>query len=140
MATNIIDALTLGGNTGIFVLPTGSCSTAAATAAKTATINNYVAETDFQVRIKFAETNTASNPTLAINSGSALPIYYNGAKIPPRFLQANHTYDFIYSSDKWTCVGEVRADNSVDFNVGGTTAQSQIVYDDANRCFTFKFI
>lgn len=49
----------------------GESSTAAATAAKTATISGFKLVTGASVFIKFTNANTAANPTLNINDGNA---------------------------------------------------------------------
>ena len=55
-----------------------TCPTAAATVAKVATIQNgaFTLEVGAKVSIKFTYANTATAPTLNINSTGAKPIYY----------------------------------------------------------------
>lgn len=57
-------------------LPYGVCGTAAGTAAKTATVDseNFVLETGVTVIVKFTNSNSASSPTLNVNSTGAIPI------------------------------------------------------------------
>ena len=75
MATNTINSLNLGGNTGVFSLPYGVCSTAAATAAKTVTIDNFSLEAGAAIIVKFTYANTAETaPTLNVNSTGAIPL------------------------------------------------------------------
>ena len=57
----------------------GTSSTAASTAAKTATISNWNRDSDPYVAIKFTNENTASSPTLNINSTGAASIMTNGS-------------------------------------------------------------
>lgn len=61
----------------------------------------------------FANTNTAPNPTLAVQKTKdgteytdPAPIYYNGEPIPRGYLKANETYQFVYRSDldRWELV------------------------------------
>lgn len=60
----------------------GTCSTAAATAAKAVTVSS---DQDFELKVgatvlvKFTNTNSAANATLNVNSTGAKPIYYNNA-------------------------------------------------------------
>ena len=54
------------------------CDTAAGTAAKTVTIDDFVLQTGVTVVIKFTNNNTASSPTLQVNSTDAKPIYRYG--------------------------------------------------------------
>lgn len=57
----------------------GTCTTAADTAAKVATCANFDhLITGVTVTIKFSVSNTASNPTLNVNSTGALPIMRYG--------------------------------------------------------------
>ena len=58
----------------------GICSTAAATAEKTVTINNsgFRLETGVQVIIKFTNANSIASPTLNVNNTGAKPIYRYG--------------------------------------------------------------
>ena len=58
----------------------GTCETAAGTASKAVTVSadqNFVLEKGATIAIKFANSNTASNVTFSINSGTAYPVYYN---------------------------------------------------------------
>lgn len=56
--------------------PYGVCSTAAATAAKTVTVDaeGFMLETGICVRVKFSSSNTASSPTLNVNGTGAKAI------------------------------------------------------------------
>ena len=60
-------------------VPYGTSSTAAGTAAKTASIDNWDRGSNQYVAIKFTNENTASNPTLNINSTGAAQIMTNGS-------------------------------------------------------------
>ena len=74
----MINSIKFGGNTHSFTLPYGVCSTAAATAAKTVTVDNFSLETGATVIIKFTNANTAASPTLNVNNTGAKPIYRYG--------------------------------------------------------------
>jgi hypothetical protein len=90
------------------------CSTAAATAAKAATIctDSDTTNTAFtlikgvSVIVKFTNTNTASSPTLNINSSGAKAIFYNGVAIPASFLKGTRLYQFLYDGTYWQLVTE----------------------------------
>jgi hypothetical protein len=56
----------------------GVCSTAAGTAAKTVTVDDFTLTTGAMVLVKFTYNNTASSPTLNVNSTGAKPIYRYG--------------------------------------------------------------
>lgn len=80
----------------------GTCSTAAATAAKVVTISGntqWTLTTGSMITVKFTETNTAANPTLNVNSTGAYAIYYNNAEYTSSssyggYANRNITYQF----------------------------------------------
>ena len=79
MATSLINSIKYpSNNTAILTLPYGVCSTAAGTAAKTVTVDNFVLETGAAILVKFSNKNSASNPTLSVNSSTAKPIVRYG--------------------------------------------------------------
>ena len=55
----------------------GTCTTAAATAAKTVAIDGFVLRAGAIANVRFTITNTKASPTLNINSTGAKPIYIN---------------------------------------------------------------
>ena len=85
----------------------GSCSTAAATAAKEVSCTGFVLVTGAEITVKFTVTNTASSPTLNVQSTGAKPIYYRGAAIPAGYLAANRTYTFRYNGTQYDLVGDI---------------------------------
>lgn len=113
---NAINSLNYGNNTYTFTLPYGSCSTAAGTAAKTVTVDNFSLETGARVAVKFTVTNTAGSPTLNVNSTGAKAIYYKGATITAGYLAANKVYEFIYNGTQWDLVGDVDTNTTYTFN------------------------
>lgn len=78
MANNAINSLKYGDNTYTFTLPYGECGTAAGTAAKTVTIDNFSLETGAAILVKFTNKNSASSPTLNVNSTGAKAIKIYG--------------------------------------------------------------
>ena len=72
----------------------GTSSTAAATAAKTATVDNYELDSKQYFAVKFVEANTADNPTLSVNGGTAKQIHTNGAWYA--YWEAGATVNFYY--------------------------------------------
>lgn len=56
----------------------GVCSTAAGTAAKTVSIPGLIVQPGVTIHVKFTNTNSASNPTLAVNSTPAKSIVLYG--------------------------------------------------------------
>ncbi len=105
------------------------CSTAAATAAKTVTLAGFALTTGARVAVKFAETNSAANPTLNVNNTGAKPIYYHGKAIVTGYLNSYRLCEFIYNGSQYEYIGDV--DTNTDTKVtavgnhytpsGGTT-------------------
>lgn len=74
-----------------------TCSTAAATTAKTASLSSYALTTGGIVAVKFTH-DVPANATLNINSKGAKAIYHRGAKITAGVIKAGDIATFIYSS------------------------------------------
>ena len=119
MANKAICALTYG-DTHVFTLPYGECSTAAATAAKTVAVQGgkFSLETGARVAVKFTVTNTASSPTLNVSGTGAKAIMYRGSAISAGYLAANRVYDFIYDGTDWELIGDIDTNTA---NSTGTT-------------------
>ena len=90
----------------------GTCSTAAATAAKVVTVSadqKFELKVGAVVMVKFTATNTASNVTINVNSTGAKSIYYgNGVYTSTSsticgYANANHIY--MYDGTNWVWVG-----------------------------------
>lgn len=79
----------------------GTCSTAAATAAKVVTINNsnWELKEGSVVTVLFSDANTSVNPTLNVGGTGAKNIYYKGSKIIGDVIKAGDTATFIYSTN-----------------------------------------
>lgn len=82
-----------------------TCSTAAATAAKTASLSNFTMKTGAQVAVKFTYANTASSPTLNINGTGAKSIYYHNFAVPASMLMSGGVYLFVYDGSRWQLLG-----------------------------------
>ena len=97
------------GVTGATVNRFGTCGTAAATAAKTVSITTgtFELEAGARVSVKFTNANTASTPTLNVNSKGAKNIFHKGAQITTggnKALLAG-VVDFIYDGTQWHLIG-----------------------------------
>lgn len=88
-----IAKVTAGGATHLIASSAyGTCSTAAATVAKVATIQDSQAFTliaGTTVHIYFTYSNTAASPTLNVNSTGALPIYKYGTTVPGKTAETS---------------------------------------------------
>ena len=86
-----------------------TCSTAGATAAKTATISGFTLTTGMHVYVKFSENNSAAVGSLTLNiSGTgAKPIKCRGGNNlgTPGSIAANGIYEFAYDGTNWEMVG-----------------------------------
>lgn len=100
-----IDGVSFNGSTAISHY--GTCSTAAATAAKTVALTGFSLVTGARIAVKFTVTNTASNPTLNVNGTGAKAVQYRGSAISAGYLGANRTYEFVYDGTYWALVGDI---------------------------------
>lgn len=97
------------GVTGSTVNHFGTCSIAAGTAAKTVSITagTFSLEAGAKVTVKFTNKNTASTPTLNVNSTGAKNIFHNGAQITTGGNKSllYGTVDFVYDGTQWQLIG-----------------------------------
>lgn len=91
-------------------LASGSCATAAATAAKTAAVTNFNLISGACLALKFTYTNTAASPTLNVNSTGAKPIYnYNtGTYITSGDIVAGMTAYLTYNGTQWVLLNPAK--------------------------------
>ena len=145
MATHVIDKIEYGGNvyqiqdsnalkthqtiqqdgfTGATINRFGTCDTAASTQIKVVNFNNVNQQGTFalvkgaKVTVQFANKNTASSPSLNVNSTGGKRIKHNGALIGSASNKnlLYGTLDFVYDGTYWQLIG-----NYIDTN----TAQNQ---------------
>jgi hypothetical protein len=108
----------------------GTCDTAAGTAAKVATLADFdELITGVTVHIKFTYSNTASNPTLNINSTGAKNIYRYGTTAPSTSAktswQAGSVISFTYDGSYWQMNGWLNDDTDTNnYNTNLTAADS----------------
>ena len=117
MATKVINSLTFG-DTYVFTTPYATSSTGASTQAKVATLtpnSNFSLETGVRVAVKFSAENTASSPTLNVNSSGAKTIQFRGAALTSSLYRwaANSVVEFMYDGTYWQMLG---APNNTDTN------------------------
>lgn len=105
----------------------GVCSTAAATAAKTVNIATGTfptldaSATGTRITIKFTNANTASTPTLNVNSKGAKGIYYKGTQITTDSSVLQGICDFIYdNANGWNLL------ENLDNTTGATNDASKL--------------
>ena len=95
----------------------GTCSTAAATAAKTVALTGFALVTGARIVVKFTATNTAANPTLNVNGTGAKAIFYRGAAISAGYLAANRVYEFVYDGTNYVLIGDL--DTNTTYSAAG---------------------
>lgn len=100
----------------------GTCSTDAATAEKVVSLSGYTLITGSRVAVKFTVTNTASSPTLNVNSTGAKAIKYRGAVVSVGTLSSGRLYEFVYDGTDYQLVGDLNTDQSVKQNATITSA------------------
>ena len=108
-AAQTIDGVAFDGSTAITHY--GTCSTEAASAAKTVALAGFKLVAGARVLVNFTVTNTATNSsvTLNVNNTGAKPITYRGSASGwgNSTLAAGRTYDFIYNGESWEFVGDL---------------------------------
>lgn len=130
-ATKLATARTIDGvsfNGTAAITHYGTCSTAAATAAKTVSVTGFTLATGAKVTVKFTVTNTASSPTLNVNSTGAKAIYYRGAAISAGYLAANRTYTFVYNGTQYELIGDINVDTNSTTTTGTTNKTGTKLY------------
>ncbi len=85
----------------------GACSTAAATKAKAVTLSGFTLVTGAIVGVKFSYDNTATAPTLNVNSTGAKSIYYKGEAVAAGLLKASYVYLFQYNGTQYELLNPV---------------------------------
>ena len=107
-----------------------TCSTAAATAAKTASLSSYALTTGGIVSVNFTNAVPAS-ATLNINSKGAKAIYHKGAAIQAGVIKAGDTATFIYNGTYYHLISldkDTNTDTQVTQNkLSGSTIEAKVL-------------
>ena len=107
----------------------GTCSTAAGTAAKVVSCS----DTDFEmtngttITVKFSNASTVASPTLNVNSKGAKAIYLDGAEVSSSNIlrwQAGSVITFQYDGAHWVVMAYQNLDYFVCSTAAGTTAKA----------------
>lgn len=123
----------VGFNNGTSINHYTACYTSASTAAKTASKSNFQLSAGAEIIVQFIYTNTASSPTLNINSTGARSIYYNGTNIPANALAANRVYKFVYDGSYWQLVGTLGYTKTSELTNDAGFLTSDDVVDEVNQ-------
>jgi len=116
-----------------------TCTTAAATAAKVATISgsvNWELVTGAQVTVFFSYTNSAQNPTLNVNGTGAKPIKLGSTTIATTHLSyaayANRAINFIYDGSAYQFIGW-STDTNTTYSAATSTAAGLMSAADKSK-------
>lgn len=91
----------------------GTCATAAATVAKVVTCSGFTLKTGSRIAVQFTYTNSASQPTMNVNSTGAKYICsINGTSVNTGIWRANEVIDFVYNGTYWIALGTTVANTS----------------------------
>ena len=108
-----------------------SCSTAAGTAAKTATLSNFQLKTGSTVHVTFTNANSVANPTLNINSTGAKTIRWNNANVTAATSPwaAGECVTFVYDGTYWVVSGQsnITADNIVAGSIAADRIKANVI-------------
>ena len=110
-----IDGVSFNGTANITHF--GTCSTAAATAAKVVSCTGFTLTAGAMITVKFSATNTATSPTLNVNSTGAKAIMYRGSAISAGYLAANRVYTFVYDGTDYELIGDINTDTNTTYNL-----------------------
>lgn len=109
----------------------GTCATAAATVAKVVTLSGFSLYTGAMVSVYFTYANTASSPTLNVNSTGAKSIRVNNAAITSKyFWRAKDTVTFIYNGTYW-----VIADTSANSLLASWCSDNDVTLIDGGKIY-----
>lgn len=92
----VIDGI--AANSGDSVIHYAICSTAGNAANKAISLDNFQLVNGARVTVKFANSSTATNPTLKVGTTAAKPIWYNGNAVDDKTILAGQVYEFVYDS------------------------------------------
>lgn len=119
--TRYIDGVSFTGEANVTRYATSS--TAAATAAKTASITagTFSLITGARVTVKFSNANSATRPTLNVGSTGAKYIYWHGTYLASgQYWEAGAVLDFVYNGTQWELIG-IAKDNGATYSAAGAS-------------------
>ena len=118
----------------------GTCPTGASTAAKVATTTDSKFElvTGAKVRIKFTYTNTATTPTLNVDSKGAKTIYGYGTTKPNSWWKAGDTVEFIYDGNYWIMSPSQGQIYQINSNLTANNNNFIFAYDSTTQSYGYK--
>lgn len=134
-----IDGVSFNGSAN--VIHYGTCSTTASTVEKAVTCEGFSLVTGARIAVKFTVTNTASNPTLNVNSTGAKAIYYRGSAISAGYLASSRTYEFVYNGTQYELIGDLDTNTTYSvFGKSGTGAKVGLVPAPSTTAGSSKYL
>jgi hypothetical protein len=106
-----------------------TCSTEIGTVAKTAAFSNFVLETGCLVAVKFVNGNSASAPTLDVNSTGAKAIQVNGEAVAVGAIVPNGIYLLAYDGTNWAMLTREMVSDAITDGELGIAPSQNAVYD-----------
>lgn len=82
-------------------IPYSTCTTAASTTAKTVSSDGFTLETGAKIYVRFTYGNTASAPTLNVNSTGAKTIKASASTLPSSWWGDGEVVQFVYDGSYW---------------------------------------
>jgi hypothetical protein len=108
-----------------------SCTTAAGTAAKTASLTGFQLKTGSTIHVTFSNANSVANPTLNINSTGAKTIKWNNANVTAATSPwaAGECVTFVYDGTNWVISGQsnITADNIVAGSIAADRIKANVI-------------
>ncbi len=122
-----IDGMAFDGSSAITHF--GTCSTDAATTAKTVSLDGFSLTTGARILVKFTNSNTASNPTLNVNGTGAVRIYLrvntSASTTAVTSWEAGDTVEFVYDGSYWRKVNHT---TNISGNAATATSATSATY------------
>lgn len=110
----------------------GTCSTAAATTAKAASLSNYNLVVGGYISIKFIY-DVSANATLNVNNRGAKNIFYKGSKIIADVIKAGDLVTFIYDGTQYVITSIDRWQNDIESKAPISHATSEKTYGSGSE-------
>ena len=110
----------------------GVCSTAAAVAAKEATITSFLLMKNMPITIKFNSAISAANSTLNITNTGAKPLFMESTALNPYVVRAGMTATIIYDGTNYNIVQLGYAKNTLSSHIVDMGLPSGTLWSDAN--------
>ncbi|MDE6454330.1 MAG: hypothetical protein K2L38_00100, partial [Dysosmobacter sp.] len=130
-----IDGMSFDGSAGITHF--GTCSTAAATAAKTVALTGFTLAAGARIAVKFTAANTAANPTLNVNStGAKAMVKYGTTAVDANAWPAGAVVELIYDGASWVMLTETASRLAVPRSIRVNLASTSAVNFDGSANIT----